>query len=359
MFKWLSKDVARSPAVLTPKQMRSGARAFEQLLSIVGDRSRPNINALRQLANVIEPMNLNVKQMGYQLAQQMAAALPPPGDTTARHVGLCSSLSTQDAIESDWVAHWCGELQIPVVFHRKIWELAFALQALHDHNLIRPGTRGLGFGCGTEPLPSYFAANGMDVTITDLPRADAAARGWVETGQHVGGLDDAFMGHLASRSAFDQHVMLKYVDMNAIPTDLRDYDFCWSICALEHLGSISAGAAFIENAMATLRPGGVAVHTTEFNIRPDGPTIDNWPSVAFQRKHIEGIIGRLEAQGHRVAPLDLRLGDKPLDRFVDVPPWHHDLPPETCDWLGPPAHLKLAFDGLVVTCIGLKIEKAG
>lgn len=360
MLNWLLErtGLQRKSRTAQGKAPKELVRDLDLLMSLVGKESRPNLNALRQLANVVQPLSLNVKQMGYQLARQMAEALPPPGNTSARHVGVVSSLSTQEAMESDWVAHWCNELKIPVVFHRKLWELSFTLQALHDHGLIRAGTRGLGFGCGTEPLPSYFAAHGMDVTVTDLPHAEAAARGWVDTGQHAGGLETAFMESLVTRESFDRHVGLRYVDMNAIPEDLRGYDFCWSICALEHLGSIEAGSAFIENALATLRPGGVAVHTTEFNVRPDGPTVDNWPSVAFQRKHIEAIMRRLEAQGHRVAPLDLRLGDRPLDKFVDVPPWHHDLPPEMCDWLGAPAHLKLAFDGLVVTCIGLKIEKA-
>jgi SAM-dependent methyltransferase len=335
------------------------ASHLSQLMELVGEDSRPNVNALRQLANAIEPLSLSVKQMGYQLAQQMADALPLPENTSPRHVGVVSSLSTQSAIESDWVMHWCAQLKVPVVFHRKLWELAFTLQVLYDENLIRAGVRGLGFGCGSEPLPSYFAAQGMDVTITDLPHDEAAASGWVDTGQHAGSLDAAFFSNLVDRPSYDKHVQLRYVDMNAIPDDLRDYDFCWSICALEHLGSIDAGLSFIENALATLKPGGVAVHTTEFNIRPDGPTIDNWPSVAFQRKHIEGLIEKLEAQGHHIEPLDLRLGDKPLDKFVDVPPYHHDLPPEIRDWLGTPAHLKLAFDGLVVTCLGLKITKGG
>ena len=35
------------------------------------------------------------------------------------------------------------------------------------------------------------------------------------------------------------------VDMRAIPTDLRGFDFAWSSCALEHLGSLGAGMAFV------------------------------------------------------------------------------------------------------------------
>ena len=54
------------------------------------------------------------------------------------------------------------------------------------------------------------------------------------------------------------------VDMNDIPPDLRGFDFTWSSCALEHLGTLRAGADFVVEQMTCLRPGGVAVHTTEY-----------------------------------------------------------------------------------------------
>ena len=52
--------------------------------------------------------------------------------------------------------------------------------------------------------------------------------------------------------------------MNHLPDDLRGFDFTWSSCALEHLGTLAAGADFVVAQMDCLRPGGVAVHTTEF-----------------------------------------------------------------------------------------------
>lgn len=329
-----------------------------ELLSLFTPDSALNVHRLRQVANAIEPLALNIKQMGYMLARQLAEALPPPGPSEARQVDLPNSLSTQAAIESDWARHWCNELKIPVVYHRKIWELAFVMQSIHDRGHIRPGARGLGFGCGQEALPSYFASRDMTIVATDQPPQSAAEAGWVHTGQHATAIEQCFMPHLVDRSRFDRNVAMRFVDMNDIPDDLTGFDFCWSICALEHLGSIDRGLAFIENSMKTLRPGGLSVHTTEFNIRDDGGTVDNWPTVAFQRRHMERITARLRAQGHKVAPFDYSLGDGPLDRFVDLPPFVQDLPDNINKWLGDPAHIKLAMDGLVVTCIGIAVEKA-
>jgi 2-polyprenyl-3-methyl-5-hydroxy-6-metoxy-1,4-benzoquinol methylase len=331
---------------------------LSELMALLRPDSRPNLHQLRRIANAIEPLSLNIKQLGYSLAQQMAAALPPRERTEARRVGVPNSLSTQAAIESDWVAHWCAELGIPVVFHRKIWELCFVLQALHERDHLRPGARGLGFGCGTEPLPSYLAARGVSVTATDQAPENAQRAGWARTGQYAHGPNQAFMPHLVDRATFDRQVALRHVDMNDIPADLQSYDFCWSVCALEHLGSIEKGLRFVENSLATLRPGGLSVHTTEFNIREDGPTIDNWPCVAFQRRHMDKLVARLRSKGHRITPFDYSLGTGPLDRFIDMPPFPHEMPDNMAAWMGPPAHLKVAFDGMIVTCIGFAVEKA-
>lgn len=323
-----------------------------------GEDGRPRRGNLSRAVQNADIANLNIKFFGYEMARRLAAELPLREGTEARHVGLACKPSTQADMESDWVAHWCAALRVPVVFHRKLWELAYVLQALHENGMMEPGRRGLGFGVGQEPIPSFLAAQGVAVTITDLAADVAQAHGWAATGQHALSAEQAYRADLVDRAAFDRLVSLRVADMNAIPVDLTGYDFCWSVCALEHLGSIEQGLAFVENAMATLKPGGLAVHTTEFNIAPTGPTIDHWPTVLFNRAHLSALAERLRAAGHHVAPLDFDIGDKPMDRFIDLPPWGHDMPAEWQRWHGDPAHLKIAFDGFVSTCFGLVIRKA-
>ena len=43
--------------------------------------------------------------------------------------------------------------------------------------------------------------------------------------------------------------------MNELPGDLAGFDFTWSSSAFEHLGSLEAGARFVERQMHCLRPG--------------------------------------------------------------------------------------------------------
>lgn len=322
--------------------------------------SRPQRNALNWRTKDAENLALNVKLFGYELARQLADALPLRTGLAATHVGLTCKPSTQRDIASDWAAFWCSELKIPVVFHRKLWELAYVLQALYENGHLEAGRRGLGFGCGEEALPSYFAARGMAITMTDLPPGDRASSGWVATGQHAGSAERAFQPHLVGRTDFERNVSLRHVDMNKIPADLRDYDFCWSMCALEHLGSIEKGLAFIENAMETLRPGGLAVHTTEFNFLSDEETVDNSPTVLFQRKHFIEIAARLRARRHKPAELDFDIGGGPLDKFIDVPPFFIDWPDHVRRAWGERAdHIKVSVDGFASTCFGLIVAKGG
>ena len=342
------------------KFLRKRERAkLKALLSLVNEKSQPNLNAFAQAVNDLTATQLSVKLYGYDIARKLAESLPIPDETSPYHVGLKTSLSVQKDIESEWAAHWCAELKIPVVYHRKIWELVYILQAMFEEGHLKSGARALGFGCGEEPFPSYLASLGIKVTMTDLAPDLAQEAGWADTNQHTSSLEKAHKPHLVDLQSFRNLVNLEYVDMNTIPKTLKNFDFCWSMCALEHLGSIDKGLDFIEKSLQTIRVGGLSVHTTEFNINPEGPTIDNWVTVLFQKKHIEALAIRLRKQGHYVAELNFDLGDKVMDRFIDIPPFHHNMPPEIQEWVGEQFHLKIGFDGFVSTCLGIVVRKGG
>ena len=227
-----------------PKAIADLANKLKILSEITTAEKYPNVNPLWEIAKDIDFIRLNLKFYGYDLARRLAAALPPRPHLQASKVHLPWKPSTQLDLSSDWAAYWTRQLKIALVFHRKVWELAYVLQTLHDHNLIRPGARGIGFGCGTEPIPSYLASRGVEVTITDIPPEDQASKGWAETAQHAASLQNCLFPDLVSSEVFQERARIAYVDMNAIPDSLKDYDFCWSICALEHLGSILERGGF-------------------------------------------------------------------------------------------------------------------
>jgi SAM-dependent methyltransferase len=232
----------------------------------------------------------------------------------------------------------------PVLVHRKMWEWLFIAQALTERGMLRPGRRGLGFGVGREPLVALFAASGCDVVATDLAPAAAAAAGWTATGDEYSGSQELLNEHqLCPPQEFAARVTYRHVDMTRIPQDLRDFDFTWSSCAFEHLGSIGAGADFVVAQMACLRPGGVAVHTTELNVSSDERTVAEGGTVLYRRSDLLALAKRLSRLGYRIE-LDLREGWTPDDRHVDAPPFSD-------------VHLRTTLGEFVTTSVALIIER--
>jgi hypothetical protein len=134
--------------------------------------------------------------------------------------------------------------------------------------------------------------------------------------------------------------------MNAIDADLKGFEFTWSCCSFEHLGSLEAGMQFVINSVEnTLKPGGVAVHTTEFNLSSNDDTIDIGLTVLYGRRDMEELVSRLEALRHEVQPFVVA----PDSHFLD---FHVDLPP----YLSEP-HLKIKFGRHVTTSAGIVVKK--
>jgi hypothetical protein len=110
---------------------------------------------------------------------------------------------------------------------------------------------------------------------------------------------------------------------------------------------LDLGAEFVVNALRCLRPGGVAVHTTEINCDSDGDTIETGHSVVYRRRDLAALADRLHALGHQVRPLDFDLGHGPADKIVDEEPYGH----------GP--HLKLRIGPYASTSFGLVVIANG
>ena len=274
--------------------------------------------------------------------------------TAAEGTGLVSQLCRHATLDSAGFRGWAERIREPWRAHRKLWELAFICQALEERGMLQPGRQGLGFAVGAEKLPSFFASLGCRITATDLPSDDERNRPWAESGQWVGNLEALNADGLCPESAFRDNVAYRPVDMNHIPTDLGGYDFTWSTCSFEHCGDLDLGLRFLERQMDCLRPGGVAVHTTEFNLSSNDATLADGPCVIYRLKDIESVCQRLIEKGHRVEPIDLDPGHHPLDAVVDAPPYHQ--------WATDPPtrikHLRLNLAGYASTSIAIIIHKA-
>lgn len=259
-----------------------------------------------------------------------------------------SQLCTAKQVLTKPYRYWCDLILSPARFSRKQWEFVFIMQALQKAGKLQSGMKGLGFGCGREPLPGVFAKFGCTITATDLDPQAAQEQGWVETMQHAASLQELYISchRVLPKSIFFERVSFQSADMNQISVGLQgQYDFVWSACALEHLGSLQHGLEFIKNSLRCLKKGGVAVHTTEFNLSSNDATLETPGCSIYREKDIRQLINELQLDGYEVKPLNLNTGGSPVDNFIDAPPY------------GLSPHLKLELANYVVTSIGLIITK--
>lgn len=262
-------------------------------------------------------------------------------DTGRRKSELCKAKDWY----ADWFQRWCHEMNDPIRFHRKQWEFVYVMQALWERGCIKKGKKGLVFAVGSEPGPSLFANYGCDILATDIFPDKGKEKGWAEGDQLCFGIESLNKRGLTDDATLRKHVTYRAVDMNDIPKDLKGFDFNWSSCSFEHLGTIEKGLRFLKNQLKTLKPGGWAVHTTEFNISSNDLTLDNCDTVIFRMRDLEQLAKELRKEGHFVEELDYSLGGLPEDFQVDVFPHREDV------------HLKLQLNEFVVTSIGLIIQK--
>lgn len=255
--------------------------------------------------------------------------------------GLCNERILRTSEFCQWVRLIGGD---PSLMHRKHWEWAFVAQALGERGMLAAGRRGLGFAVGREALPSLFAAHGCQILATDVSGDQDPDSAWIQAGQHASSLASLHKQDLLTEEEFRARTAFQAVDMRNIPQDLAGFDFHWSACALEHLGSLQAGKDFVQRSYDLLAPGGVAVHTTEYNMDSDWTTIGVGGDIVFRRADIEEIARGIRDRGGRVT-LDFRAGRMPADLHVDRPPYRLD------------PHLRLEIGGYRCTSFGFILEK--
>lgn len=259
-----------------------------------------------------------------------------------------SQLVSEAQFHSPRFEFWRRVFRMAPGLNRKLWEYLYIVNALDHYVGLCDGTRILGFGVGYEQIPAVLAARGCGVTATD----------YVEAGEWAAqSIDDVALRPrdedadptLASLELGDADVIrrlieFRNVDMNRIPNDLRGYDGLWSCGSLEHIGGLQNGLDFIESSLDCLRPGGIAVHTTEFNVSSNEATLDTAGMSFYRASDILSLAARLTSAGHGIV-LNLTRGTGPIDNHVDKPPYHYDLT------------MNALVAGYLITSIGLIIQK--
>lgn len=247
---------------------------------------------------------------------------------------------------TSWEPVWRG-MRDSKTLHRKLWEWCAISQVLAERGLLIEGKRGIGFAVGTEPLASLFAARGVDVVASDCPEGEQSSA-WAATGQWAESLSRIHWPGFLTIDQFRERAVYRDINMNdlsSLPSET--FDFCWSSCSFEHLGSLEAGFQFLLNSLRSLKRGGIGVHTTEFNVSSNEDTIESGPNVIYRRRDIEALDFRLRSIGCALEALDFEAGSSEHDVAFDRPPYYQSGR----------QHVKLQLGDYVTTSMLLIIRK--
>jgi hypothetical protein len=261
---------------------------------------------------------------------------------------ITSKLANQRDFLAPWMKRTLAAIHMVPMNHRKQWELGYIVHIVSTYKLCTEGTYGMVWAAGKECLISYFASQGCHITASDIDITDDAAKGWSQTNQHSALKEQLWYANLVNKSVFDKKVTYRSANMNVIPKDLilePKFNFIWSTCSVEHIGSITLGMRFVLNAMTTVKPGGIAIHTMEFTLSSLDQTIEEGSTVFWRKGDILRLKHDLTHLGYIVFPIRWEAGDLELDKNPDLPPYKgYD-------------HIKLLIGEHVVTSFCIIVKK--
>jgi SAM-dependent methyltransferase len=176
-----------------------------------------------------------------------------------------------------------GDLRELARFHRKQWEFAMILLALRRRGVLRPDAVGLSMGAGKERLLYAVAHNVRRVVATDLydPATDWDKARTDDPDRYIKEdkpfpVDDAKLEGLR-------------MDMRSLDFEEGTFDFCYSSCAIEHIGGREDFLKHLSEAHRVLKPGGVYALTTELHYGPE--TIEHAHNYYFSPGYLRDLIG--------------------------------------------------------------------
>jgi len=229
-----------------------------------------------------------------------------------------TQVATGEQLREPVAGGWMARLRPKGTSGPEHWRKVYTLQALRRYGMLEEGALGLGFERSASGMPAALAAMGTKIVAAfpsrpgSQPKPAALKRDLADRAP-------------CSKAVFDQNVAARVSSWRRIPDDLVNFDFLWSARANEALYSVAAAAQFVEDAMACLRPGGLAVHTFSYDLAPSGRKIPSTERVMLQQGDIERIALLLVSRGHEVAQFKIDASDPILTPGVAVDAQHRAM----------------------------------
>ena len=213
---------------------------------------------------------------------------PPTLASPVSQVGTAAQLREKAA------APWLRLLRDEPLSDPARWQAVYTLEALRRYGMLEAGARGLGLGVADGPLPAIMASHDVSVLVAPPPEAMAGGEADLR--------DRLRRPHLGDAQRFEANVTAQSALLTPLPAEFVNFDFLWSSDAIGQLGSVAAGMKVIEDAMACLRPRGLAVHSFAYDL---GAATQAGDVAVAQRRHVERIALILVSRGHEVAQVKI------------------------------------------------------
>ncbi len=151
------------------------------------------------------------------------------------------------------------ELQEPARFHRKQWEFAMIFHTLQKQGFLTPDATGLSLGGGNERVLYSIARHINKLIVTDLYEEDTS---WdtARTGD-----PNEFIRKSKPFPVDNRKLEAQRMDMRYLEFPDNTFDFCYSSCAIEHIGEYQDFLQHFREVYRVLNEGGIYVFTTEFH----------------------------------------------------------------------------------------------
>ncbi len=222
-------------------------------------------------------------------------------------------------------------------FHRKDWEFTQIIFSLKELQYLTPQSICLGIGAGREHLLYYLTYKVKKVIGIDLYE-----------GYYYGGEDEIDIPLSVERYAPFPYIKdkLNLIRMNALNLEFPDntFDFIFSASSIEHFGKKKKILRALKEMYRVLKPGGIAVITTELKLTS---LSSNLPNVKpFFLSELLDLINR--SGFNTFEEFDLRIEDEYLNNWVKLPEEINKRP-----------HVILRSLNTVFTSVNVVLQKKG
>lgn len=196
---------------------------------------------------------------------------------------LCDAADWFDSEFQQVVKH---ELKEFPRFHRKQWEFAIIFLALRRLGFLNEKSIGLSMGGGNERVLYSIARHIKKLFVTDL-YSDS-------TGWDCARTDDPtdFIRSSKPFEVDDSKIEALRMDMRDLQFEDNTFDFCYSSCAIEHIGEYEDFIKHFNEVNRCLKDGGVYVLTTEFQFGSE--TIKDPNNYLFSPKYLKNILNNID-----------------------------------------------------------------